>query len=185
MLLKFINYDTDPPGYWHHKQEDGFTVRAGTFGSLWRAVVQYRAEKGLPEISFGAFEDSLCRALPIGSDLCGENTVNPWNHPDIAAWLTQYGNGDKNVWGSPGWKILHVRHLTGDPEADLQWVRAFQFAIPCEICRAHFQEWVRTHPPDVSTPEAFFKWGWEAHNRVRKTQNKSTITLDEAKALYR
>ena len=54
-------------------------------------------------------------------------------------------------------------------------------ATGCSLCHAHFQKWMRDHPPEeVRTATEAQEWGWIAHNAVRKKKMRKPISFAEA-----
>ena len=52
-------------------------------------------------------------------------------------------------------------------------------------CETHWAELTKQHPPDFSSPKAFFDWGVHRHNDVsRDHSHKPEITLEEAYRIY-
>lgn len=92
------------------------------------------------------------------------------------------------------WLPLHryaVDHA-GDWDATAAMVayREWCAAIPgfgCRACRANWDQYTATNPPDFSSAEAFFAWGVAAHNHVsvhHVRPAKPAMTLEEARWLY-
>jgi hypothetical protein len=53
-------------------------------------------------------------------------------------------------------------------------------SIGCS-CQSHWKDLTEKHPPDFSSPEAMFEWGWARHDDVsREHSNRPRITLEEA-----
>lgn len=52
-------------------------------------------------------------------------------------------------------------------------------------CVSHWKDLEAKNPPDFTSPQAFFEWGWARHNDVSEQHSKKpTITLDDAYAIY-
>ena len=93
---------------------------------------------------------------------------------------------------SIAWKILHLyavlNSLSWSPELAKKWYcRRFLPKVPnfgCS-CKAHWKTLTKRHPPDFSSPKAFFEWTVARHNDVSTQHSKKpTITLSEAYAIY-
>jgi hypothetical protein len=83
--------------------------------------------------------------------------------------------------GRRAWLFLH-RYRGCDPVFFEMW----QYFIPAQCsCQEDFKAIITIHPPDFSSPEAFFEWGVMIHNEVNIKLGKPTFTLEEAKLLYR
>lgn len=83
--------------------------------------------------------------------------------------------------GQRSWSILH-RYRGCDPV----FFEAWQHSIPamCD-CRNEFKKIVEKHPPEFSSPEAFFRWGWFVHNAVNEKLGKPLVDLDDALKQWR
>ncbi len=80
------------------------------------------------------------------------------------------------------WCQLHLRALTINTE-DNVWLRdwADQLPVNCECCE--FWEYLlEENPPRWHD---YFQWSWEMQNFVNIKLDKPTISLEEAKALWR
>jgi len=52
-------------------------------------------------------------------------------------------------------------------------------------CQTHWAELTEKHPPDFSSPKAFFEWSWARHNDVSTLHShRPTITLEQAYSIY-
>jgi len=63
----------------------------------------------------------------------------------------------------------------------------WELSIPqygCQ-CKRFYADWKTQHPPDFSSPEAFFAWGVRLHNAVNAKLGKPEITIDEAYSIWR
>ena len=49
-----------------------------------------------------------------------------------------------------------------------------------DALRAHLEA-LKELPPDLSGREAYFRWGWEAHNRINAKLGKPEVSLEEAR----
>jgi hypothetical protein len=89
------------------------------------------------------------------------------------------------------WGILHYyapKNATKwNPQVAQQWyaIEWLPMIPSCGECRVHWAELTRQHPPDFSTPRAFFEWSWARHNDVSiNHSHRPTITLEQAYAMY-
>lgn len=58
-------------------------------------------------------------------------------------------------------------------------------ATGCAECWGHFEAWCEAYPPEaVTCHEEATRWGWRAHNAVRKRQGKRQLTFAEAAARW-
>jgi hypothetical protein len=85
------------------------------------------------------------------------------------------------------WVKLHsFRLLKWDSSIATEWFIQWQRDIPdidCG-CMVHWRGLIRRFPADLSSAEAFFAWGVEAHNRVNKRIGKKLFTIKEAKTQW-
>jgi hypothetical protein len=87
----------------------------------------------------------------------------------------------KSIWGPIKWKELHTRALANLPmDGEEKWFKEFIEGLPCPMCRGHFDEYVKDHPPIFTSRTAFFKWSVDAHNSVNHRNDKRIMPLGEA-----
>ncbi len=89
------------------------------------------------------------------------------------------------------WGLLHSYAPTNatkwNPATARQWYDTewTQLIPSCGECRVHWAELTDKYPPDFSSPEAFFEWGYWRHDDVSRLHSKRPrITLEEAYAIY-
>ena len=92
-------------------------------------------------------------------------------------------------WGSHAWAMLHAVSF-GLPEDCIlseshqrsfcTFLRALSDLLPCEQCRAHFQEEIRARPPEERCSHANEArlYLWELHNRVNERLGKPRYDWD-------
>ena len=183
MLLKLSDPTTDPPGSWRYRCPDtGEVIRSGMFSHLYRDYCRHREARGLSVPNAGEFEDSFCRALPVGCDSCGEPAVNAYDWPDLAEALAYAADKSRERWGGYWWGMLH-RHTFGEDTA--RWFAAFQQALPCDICKAHFRPVVVQMPLVATNQEEWLAYTWMLHQAVSRSLGKPSITLEEAREMYK
>lgn len=67
--------------------------------------------------------------------------------------------------GRKSWKMLHS-FAKGDPEA---FYKLWKTTIPKECkCQRDFEKLEAEYPPNFSSPEDFWDWGWDFHNKVNQ-----------------
>jgi hypothetical protein len=107
---------------------------------------------------------------------------------------------DSVDWGPILWKMLHAladRLSSGTPtlfrdEINL-WKKLIPFTgdiIPCDICRAHYKEYLGENPmgflkmarPDAAT--WIQTWLWTLHNDINVENNKPTFAFTDLHATY-
>jgi len=70
--------------------------------------------------------------------------------------------------------------MNGEPE----WFAAFVAGLPCPKCRQHFEEFLRSHPPDFESRTRFFSWTVAAHNFVNRSNGKPEMSLTMAQRIH-
>lgn len=90
-------------------------------------------------------------------------------------------------WGPAAWSAFHARPLdyTGDAPAELAWLTTFANSLPggC-ACKADWRALVAAHPPDLSSAEAYARWGWSMHEAVNAKLSKSPVTWEDARRTW-
>ncbi len=78
---------------------------------------------------------------------------------------------DPLVWGPSAWRLLHMwsRMNAVAPQGFWRILRTFQRGIPCDACRGHFAEVLRT--PGLSKGDPV-RLVWELHNLVNRRIGK-------------
>jgi hypothetical protein len=95
----------------------------------------------------------------------------------------------KEVQGRKAWEAIHS-FVGDDPEKFL--LEVFETLIPSYgcLCKADYHEYKRNHPPDFSSPEAFFLWGVNLHNWVNfklieaGDTAKRVVPLEESREIW-
>lgn len=82
------------------------------------------------------------------------------------------------------WRAIHVYPFVRGVEGFDDLLRAVRRLLPCGGCREHFDAYLATHPPDVSSRDALFAWGVELHNAVNARLGKPQPSLDEVRSNY-
>ncbi len=98
-------------------------------------------------------------------------------------------NIHSDYWGPKGWYFLDTIVLSypdkptqADKDEFFNFFNSVKKVLPCEKCRVHFNEYVSYNPLNdkiLSSKEKLIKWILEAHNNVRRMQNKKEISLNE------
>ena len=69
----------------------------------------------------------------------------------------------------------------------IKHIRKIQEKFPCSDCKNHFEEYLRTHPPEESLggPEdSLFLWTVNFHNAVNYRLKKPQVSYEEAKSIF-
>jgi len=84
--------------------------------------------------------------------------------------------------GRFAWSKKHG-YLGCDPQRHDLWV-LFIPAFGCS-CKEDFNVYCKDNPPDFSSPEAYWLWGYNLHNWVNRKLGKTELTIEEALAFWR
>lgn len=85
----------------------------------------------------------------------------------------------KKELGNSGWTLIHsiAANYPQKPTSNEQrYAKAFLRSIgklyPCKRCRQHFDRYLSTTPPDLSSRDHFMLWACGAHNAVNRRSGK-------------
>ena len=94
-------------------------------------------------------------------------------------------NADMAIRGPLLWAELHRRPWLPEFSAtsEAKWLEEFTARLCCQ-CRTNWQTIQTDLPPDLTTPERYFAWTVEAHNRVNAHIGKPQVTLAAASELW-
>ena len=89
---------------------------------------------------------------------------------------------ERDAAGRAAWAALHSQHL-GTPEwFETKW----KPLIPTGCgCQHGANDLLAQCPPRYDSPEDWFAWTCQYHNLVNVKLGKPTLTLDEARAIWR
>ena len=76
------------------------------------------------------------------------------------------------------WSKLH-----GYKGCDPQWLEIWEYLIPkfgCS-CTNDYQSYKASTPPDFTSPESLWLWGFNLHNHVNRKLGKPELTIEEAR----
>jgi len=100
---------------------------------------------------------------------------------------------DPKIWGPKAWFFLHSvtmgypeKPSSKDRENYANFFNSLGHILPCEVCREHYAEHLKTNPVEkaLDNKERFVFWFFNFHNIVNKSLNKPTITYKEFLNLY-
>ena len=91
-------------------------------------------------------------------------------------------------WGPAGWQFMHAVTF-GYPEqpsmADkahaLNFFKSVGYVLPCDKCRAHYNDEVKRNPPDVHSRDSLSRWLVKVHNKVNRENGKSEWSHEDVK----
>jgi len=97
------------------------------------------------------------------------------------------------VWGKHGWFFLHSVTM-GYPDQptpnDADNYRAFFYMLPnilpCEVCRSHFADHLRTNNIEraLTNKRTLVEWLVQVHNMTNRSLGKREMTYEQVIALY-
>lgn len=105
---------------------------------------------------------------------------------------------DKLYWGPRLWRMFHLMAEISD-RRDVSalwqnWIRATADAMPCELCRTHLKQYIRsnslnlitnpTNTTGLQTRDRIRMNVFNLHNEVNKTIGKPVLTMDQYTQLY-
>lgn len=116
----------------------------------------------------------------------------------LSALSDLFGMGDGEAmvltpkdWGPHYWFVFYTTAIAAPekPSEDEQkafvgFAESFQFILPCSICKNHYKEILKTHPPSQAAPkgrEGWIEWVLLAHNSVRARQQKTQVTHQDVR----
>lgn len=138
---------------------------------------------GLVEVTKGEFTRvEINPPAPVSSmGLKPGEVINQENRIEAAYRLLKRREEE----GRAAWRELHC--YTGQPTessiSDMDWlIRCWQPMIPRFGCRCEefYFDYVRDHPPDFSSPESIFAWGFDLHNAVNRKLLRPEVTFASA-----
>ena len=103
----------------------------------------------------------------------GVRTVGKAGHPDALLWpvlhnyAATYDDGAANASASAS-----------------AWLVQFAARVSCGQCRTDWGNLIATHPPDLTSRDAFFIWTWMIHEAINKRLGKTGISLEDARGRY-
>jgi hypothetical protein len=114
-----------------------------------------------------------------------------------------YRMAQNKEWGPLFWAVLHTAaEQLGKPRAPINqtdevntWMlllKSVEGAMPCQMCREHYHNWISKHPIAVFTPlrgmalrETARKWLYDLHEEVNlRREVTSGITIEQLPILY-
>jgi hypothetical protein len=113
-----------------------------------------------------------------------------WNLPDLKASIDDYARRFRlskcvspAFWGAKTWNILHVFARGNPPQKVRQLTTAVSLAMPCRICRGHFQRELRGQKLKKKGGCCDADDLIELHNSVNRRLGKRVLPKSEARAI--
>lgn len=83
------------------------------------------------------------------------------------------------------WRAIHVYPFKRGTVGFDQLLVAVRALLPGSCtCRDDFDAYLAANPPDTSSTDAMFAWGWRFHQHVNAKLGKPGLMLDEARAMH-
>ena len=108
-------------------------------------------------------------------------------------------------WGPPLWKILHASaeragaystemRMVDEIRAWIRLLKTTEGVLPCPLCRNHYMEWRKAHPPEDLLryrgsifKEELRRWLWGLHEHVnthRGIQPEARLSFEDLSGAY-
>ena len=106
-------------------------------------------------------------------------------------------------WGPLFWKLLHAfaeragKQMNKNLQKDEMrlWIHILEglkYILPCDICRAHYSEWLTTHPVEVlltmdyiGTNYWISNYLWSLHNTINEGNDKPIFPFEDLLGVYK
>ena len=99
-----------------------------------------------------------------------------------------------SIWGPAAWSFLHTAAFAygTDPEKPtaeekkhaMQFFTVLPYMLPCSICRAHYLEHIKKHPPNVTNRDSLSRWVVKIHNIVNANSGKPIVPYEHVREHY-
>jgi len=93
---------------------------------------------------------------------------------------------DPKIWGEKCWFFLHTVSLNYPVEPENRdinkhrdYINNLCDVLPCNICKSHFVEYIREHPPCLDNRRCFVNWVLDFHNSVNERTGKPVFLFDQ------
>ena len=92
---------------------------------------------------------------------------------------------DPIIWGSSAWLIIHttVFNYPDSPNEETksnykQFYYSFQHTLPCDKCKYHYSEIIKSNPIDdyLISRDYLFYWTWYIHSLVNSNTNNHNLS---------
>ena len=143
-------------------------------------------------VSRSALTDNRHFSVPTAD----KHTENSEHHSkECGVGMCKSKQNDPKVWGPFLWKYMHfmTKNLSANPSEEEKqdmknWLCALPVTIPCDVCKRHFKDFINEHRSGLDeicgNKDKLFALLVDAHNRVNRRNNKSTMTIEEARKMY-
>jgi len=106
-------------------------------------------------------------------------------------------------WGPLFWKLLHGLAERAGIQKDtilqtderrtwIQILSKLQYCIPCDICRAHYSEWLKEHPTELLETMPYPElghwirhWLWFLHNTINEGNDRPLFEESALSVTYK
>lgn len=90
------------------------------------------------------------------------------------------------VWGPKMWFMIHTIAKTYpcNPSnekkvATRDFFESLEHVLPCKMCRTNYRDYIRAHPPALSSKRSLTRWTWNLHDSVNQRLGKKSIPYDD------
>jgi hypothetical protein len=93
---------------------------------------------------------------------------------------------EKSSWGEHMWAFIHTITIIDFENNEyhiqnaLKCLRALSDAIPCGLCRGHYENEINNLKINLDEPMCLFKWSVKFHNEINSKMAKPQFTYEEA-----
>ena len=96
-------------------------------------------------------------------------------------------------WGSAGWQFLHSVSFAypeapspDDRQKMLTFLTSVGYVLPCKLCRAHYEAYVRTrlNSTTLDSRETLSRFVVDMHNDVNRRLRKHEVGYEQVKVEY-
>lgn len=102
--------------------------------------------------------------------------------------MSQHKTG-KFFWGPAAWKTVHSFAAAYTPDQREEFkslIYSLQYLLPCDYCRKHFKQNLKTLPIDnyLNNNHTLFLWTYFLHDIVNRQLGKTSPSYKEVKVAY-
>lgn len=171
-----------------------------TFTNTRWQPMEFSDKSALYQAAASNRENFIPRTTPVAQATCqvSGNSHNGECGEAISRILSRFSSDltAPNVFGPPAWFTYHngTAHLPENLTLQQQmqllgFIRGIPLMTPCGVCQTHATKYINDHDSElreaIKTRDGAFAWFVEFHNFVNLRNGKPTLTVDEARTLYR
>ena len=148
-----------------------------------------------PNRELAALEQDLISDLIVFRRASGLASFAPETRKEIASEgkINEAESRERiNVLFRSIWKRIHSRALLFDPSSvkgrtiEENWLnQGIPELLSCHTCRDDYKAYLTANPPVLDSVDSYFDWTVKLHNHVNIKLGKPTLTIDQARPLYK